>query len=98
MTILKGVSVKMSGFVSALSVFPTSCNTFYTDSLSLKLQSLSESSKLGYYPKLSAETVDLSSWDEKKNKAKPDNFTETPFNKLLIGDCYPQVFDSWIQI
>ena len=92
---LKGVPVKMSGFVSALSVFPTCYKPFYTVLFSKELQSWLESSKFGYYPKLSAETVDLSSGDEKMNKAKPDNFTGTPF---MFMRCYFIMFCNCLRI
>ena len=45
--------------------------------------SMLEWPKLGFYPKLWVDLMDLSSRDQKRQKAKPDIFTETHFNDWI---------------
>ena len=79
---VKGVPVKMTSFVFTFCVFPTSFNASFTGSLPENLQAMLECPKLGFYPKLCVDLVDLSSRDQKRQKAKMDIFTGTPFRKL----------------
>ena len=69
----------MSGFVFTFCVFPTSFNACYTGLLPEILQAMLECPKLGFYPKFCVDLVDLPSRDQKRQKAKPDIFTGTPF-------------------
>ena len=74
----------MSGFVFTFCVFPTSFNACYTGLLPEILQAVLECPKLRFYPiKLCADLVDLSSRDQKRQKATPDIFTETHFNDWI---------------
>ena len=66
--LLKGVPVKMSGFVFTFCVFPTSFNASFTGSLPENLQAMLECPKLGFYPKLCVDLVDLSSRDQKQKR------------------------------
>ena len=77
---IKGVPVKMSGFVFTFCVFPTSVDACYSGLLPEILQAMLEWPKLGFYPKLCVEMVDLSNREQKRQKAKTDIFTGTPFN------------------
>ena len=70
----------MSGFVSTFCVFPTSFNACYTGLLPEILQAMLECPKLRFYPKSCVDLVDLSSRDQKRQKAKTDIFTGTPFS------------------
>ena len=77
--LLKGVPVKMSGFVFNFCVFPTSFDACYSGLLPEILQAMLEWPKLGFYPKLCVDLVDLSNREQKRQKAKTDIFTGTPF-------------------
>ena len=76
---LKGVPVKMSRFVFTFCVFPTSFDACYSGLLPEILQAMLEWPKLGFYPKLCVDLVDLSNREQKRQKAKTDIFTGTPF-------------------
>ena len=76
---LKGVPVKMSVFVFTFCVFPTSFDACYSGKLPEILQAMLEWPKLGFYPKLCVDLVDLSNREQKRQKAKTDIFTGTPF-------------------
>ena len=73
---IKGVPVKMSSFVFTFCVFPTTFNVCYTGLLPEILQAMLECPKLGFYPKFCVDLVDLSSRDQKRQKTKPDIFTD----------------------
>ena len=77
--LLKGVPVKMSGFVFTFCVFPTSFDACYPEIL----QAMLEWPKLGFYPKLCVDLVDLSNKEHKRQKTKMDIFTGTPFTFIL---------------
>ena len=70
----------MSGFVFTFCVFPTSFDACYSGLLPEILQAMLEWPKLGFYPKLCVDLVDLSNREQKRQKAKTDIFTGTPFN------------------
>ena len=74
----------MSGFVFTFCVFPTSLDACYSGLLPEILQAMLEWPKLGFYPKLCVDLVDLSNREQKRQKAKTDIFTGTPF----IFNCY----------
>ena len=83
-TILKGVPVKMSRFVFTFCIFPTSFDACYSGLLSEILQAMLEWPKLGFYPKLCVDLVDLSNREQKRQKTKMDIFTGTPFSPILF--------------
>ena len=82
--LIKGVPVKMSGFVFTFCVFPTSFDACYSGFLPEILQAMLEWPKLGFYPKLCVDLVDLSNREQKRQKAKTDIFTGTPFSLLVM--------------
>ena len=84
--VLKGVPVKMSGFVFTFCVFPTSFDACYSGLLPEILQAMLEWPKLGFYPKLCVDLVDLSNREQKRQKAKTDIFTGTPFRWLKVTE------------
>ena len=69
----------MSGFVFTFCIFPTSFDACYSGLLPEILQAMLEWPKLGFYPKLCVDLVDLSNREQKRQKAKTDIFTGTPF-------------------
>ena len=90
---IKGVPVKMSGFVFTFCVFPTSFDACYSGLLPEILQAMLEWPKLGFYPKLCVDLVDLSNREQKRQKAKTDIFTGTPF--ILI--CQIKIKNSLLE-
>ena len=86
---LKGVPVKMSGFVFTFCVFPTSFDACYSGLLPEILQAMLEWPKLGFYPKLCVDLVDLSNREQKRQKAKTNIFIGTPFIlNLIVNICF----------
>ena len=80
----------MSGFVFTFCVFPTSFDACYSGLLPEILQAMLEWPKLGFYPKLCVDLVDLSNREQKRQKAKMDIFTGTPFIYKQYGKtCTP---------
>ena len=73
----------MSGFVFTFCIFPTSFDACYSGLLSEILQAMLEWPKFGFYPKLCVDLVDLSNREQKRQKAKTDIFTGTPFNSYF---------------
>ena len=72
----------MSVFVFTFCVFPTSFDACYSGKLPEILQAMLEWPKLGFYPKLCVDLVALSNREQKRQKAKTDIFTWTPFSMM----------------